>query len=156
MTAVAHVALGSNLGDRAALIRAAVSAIGAMPGTRVRALSALIETDPVGPPGQGAYLNAAAALTTALNPAELMAGFLAIERELGRDRSRTQRWGPRTVDIDLLLFEHVVIESDRLTLPHPRLHERAFVLRPLAEIAPHATHPRLGRSVIAMLNALDA
>lgn len=156
MPTLAHVALGSNLGDRAAYIHAAAGRLGALPATTPRALSPIIETDPVGPQGQGPYLNAAAELSTTLNPAELIAGLLSIERDLGRDRAVTQRWGPRTIDLDLLLYGDAVIDAERLTVPHPRMHQRAFVLVPLSQIAPHALHPVFDRSVIALLNALSA
>jgi 2-amino-4-hydroxy-6-hydroxymethyldihydropteridine diphosphokinase len=128
----AFVALGSNLGDRAAHLEHALAALAALPSTRVVATSSVRETDPVGPPGQGPYLNAVAELRTAL---------LAVERERGRDRSREVRFGPRTLDLDLLCWGTAVPGGDRLdapglTVPHPRMHERAFVLEPLAELAP--------------------
>jgi 2-amino-4-hydroxy-6-hydroxymethyldihydropteridine diphosphokinase len=125
----AFVGIGSNLGDREATIRAAIDAL---PG--VIAVSQLRETDPVGVTDQPAFLNGAVALETELSPRELLDRLLAVERELGRERR--ERWGPRTIDLDLLLYGDEAIDEAGLTVPHPRLHERRFVLEPLADIAP--------------------
>jgi len=141
--AVAYVGLGANLGDRLATLREAVRRLGDL--GRVAAVSSVYETDPVGYADQPAFLNAAARVETDLPPAEVMAGLLEIEAQLGRVRSF--RNAPRTLDLDLLLYDGVVLDEPGLTLPHPRLHERAFVLVPLAEIAPKVVHPRLGRQV---------
>lgn len=151
----AAVALGSNLGDRRAMLRDAVAAIERYPGTRIIRVSDPIETDAVGPGAQGKYLNAAALLGTTLEPRELLEALLATERALGRDRSREERWGARTIDLDLLLFDHRVIEEPGLCVPHPRMHERRFVLVPLAQIAAHAVHPVLQRSVGELLSNLS-
>lgn len=137
----AAIAIGSNLGDRHATIHAGVRALARVPGVRVVRLSSLIQTDPVGPPGQGPYLNAAALLHTELEPRGLLDAMLGVERALGRDRSGGERWGPRTLDLDLLTYDGLVLHEDGLTLPHPRLGERAFVLVPLAEIAPGLVIP---------------
>lgn len=145
----AFVALGSNLGDRAAHLEHALAALAALPSTRVVATSSVRETDPVGPPGQGPYLNAVAELRTALAPRALLAALLAVERERGRDRSREVRFGPRTLDLDLLAWGPATpggrsIDVPGLQVPHPRMHERRFVLDPLAEIAPEVASRAVG------------
>lgn len=129
------MALGSNLGDRAGPIRAALARMSDLPDTRVLRVSDLFETLPVGPGEQGLYLNAAAVLATTLPPGELLGGLLEAERALGRDRSSGERWGPRVIDLDLLLYGEQSLSEPGLTLPHPRMCERAFVLVPLAEVA---------------------
>ena len=130
----AYVALGSNLGDRAALLRRALAALQRGGDVRVVAESAVYETAPVGGPPQPDYLNMVVAVETALEPETLLERCLAIEAEHGR--VRRERWGARTLDLDLLSFGAETLRTERLTLPHPRMAERAFVLVPLAEIAP--------------------
>ena len=149
--AAAYVALGSNLGDRHAHLEAALAALAALPCTRLDAVSALYETAPVGPPGQQDYLNAVARLLTTLPPLDLLDALLAIEKSRGRIRA--ERWGPRTLDLDLLLHGDTTLHHPRLTLPHPRLHERAFVLAPLADLAPDLVVA--GRSIAQHLAAAD-
>lgn len=144
---VAYVGLGSNLGDREATIRAALAAL---PG--VFAVSELRETDPVGVTEQPAFLNGAVALETELSPRELLKSLLAVERELGRERR--ERWGPRTIDLDLLLYGAETVDEPGLTIPHPRLHERRFALEPLAELDPELLVPGHGR-VRDLLAELD-
>jgi 2-amino-4-hydroxy-6-hydroxymethyldihydropteridine diphosphokinase len=143
----AAIALGSNLGDRRAHIWAAIDALAALPGTRLLAASDLIETDPVGPAPQGPYLNAAALIATTLPPRALLDHLLAIEHGRGRQRSAGQRWGPRTLDLDLLLYGDMVISEPGLIVPHPHLHTRDFVLLPLAQIAAGMVVPSLGATV---------
>lgn len=151
-----YIALGSNLGDRRANIDSAIADLRASPEIEVVAVSSLIETEPVGPVGQGLYLNAAAALCTSFSPRGLLDLCLAIEVAHGRDRRTQTRWGPRTLDIDLLLYEQLIIDEPGLRIPHPHMAERRFVLEPLAEIAPHALHPVLRTSIHDLLDQLPA
>jgi len=130
----AFLGLGSNLGDRAALLAQALARLDGTSGIRVVAVSSLYATAPVGVEDQPEFFNAAAEIRTTLTPRELLAACLRVETELGR--VRLARWGPRTIDIDILLFGDLRLSEDAITLPHPRMRERAFVLAPLAEIAP--------------------
>ena len=143
----AFVGLGANLGDREETIRAAVAAL---PG--VVAVSELRETDPVGVADQPRFLNGVAALETRLSARELLDTLLAVEQRLGRERR--ERWGPRTIDLDLLLYGDAEIDEPGLTVPHPRLHERRFALEPLAELASGLHVPGRG-TVEELLAALD-
>lgn len=140
-----YVALGANLGDPVATVHAAFAALAGLPHTRVAATSALYRTAPVGITEQPEFINAAAALETALEPEALLDALLAIEQQFGRIRA--ERNGPRTLDLDILLYADRIIASPRLTLPHPRLHLRAFVLYPLADLAPDLVLP--GRGTLA-------
>ena len=150
----AYIALGSNLGDRAHNIYDGVRLLIERTGVRVR-LSPLYETQPVGYVDQPAFLNGVAELWGRLpEPRDLLAICLRIETELGRERTITQ--GPRTLDLDLLLCGDCVSADERLTLPHPRMHTRAFVLRPLVDLAPEVRHPVLRASVSELLRVLEA
>lgn len=140
----AFVGLGSNLGDPEELIRSALELLGAEAGIEVVGVSSLRETDPVGYEDQPRFLNGAAELATELPPQELLERLLAIERRLGRVRGEGPRFGPRTIDLDLLLYGHETVEDPGLTLPHPRLHERRFALEPLAELDPALEVPGRG------------
>lgn len=130
----AHLALGSNLGDRLGFLRAAVTALAATPGVVVARTSRVYETAPVGGPAQEPYLNAVVAVDTSLDAAGLLAVAQRLEAEAGRVRS--VRWGPRPLDVDVLLVGDERVDSVELTVPHPRLWERGFVLAPLADVAP--------------------
>ncbi len=153
MTTIAYVALGSNLGDRRAMLRQALTWLGELSDVRIGLTSSIYETAPVGgPAGQGAYLNAVVQLETSLPPRSLLWHCLDIETRLGR--IRTVRDGPRTIDLDLLFYGDQLIEEPELIVPHPRLHERLFVLIPLNEIAPGVVHPRLGQTVQQMHDRL--
>jgi 2-amino-4-hydroxy-6-hydroxymethyldihydropteridine diphosphokinase len=149
----AYVGLGSNLGDRAAYLLLGLSALSRLPKTHLLRLSPVYETDPVGPP-QPPYLNMVAELETELSPTGLLAEMLRVEKALGRERR--ERWGPRTLDLDLLLYGDLVLEEAGLSVPHPRLHERAFVLVPLLDLLPEGRHPLLGQSFAELLASLDA
>jgi 2-amino-4-hydroxy-6-hydroxymethyldihydropteridine diphosphokinase len=153
----AAIALGSNLvsawGDRAANLREAVRRV--EPLGQVRAVSSFYDTAPVGYTDQPNFLNAAMLLETELEPVELMRALLMIERAMGRDRAIAVAKGPRVIDLDLLLMDDVVMATEELTLPHPAMAERRFVLEPLAEIAPNMVDPRSGRRVAEMLAAVD-
>ena len=154
MNTVVHLSLGSNLGDRAEHLRRALEAVAVLPDTRLVAQSSIHETAPWGVTDQPSFLNLAAAIETALGPLELLAAVKEIEVRLGRLPG--PHWGPRVIDIDLVLWQDKVMESDALTLPHPRFRERAFVLLPLREIAPGAVDPVTGRTVAGLAAALDA
>ena len=134
----AAIALGSNLGDSAALLTEALERVNAIAQTHLLTCSPLYRTAPVGPP-QPDFLNCCALISTTLLPVQLLTQLLGVETAMGRVRQ--QRWGPRHIDIDLLLYGQQILDTETLTLPHPRLHERAFVLVPLADIAPTWTHP---------------
>lgn len=150
---VAYLGLGSNLGDRRAALDAAVRRLRAEPGLRVLAVSGYYETAPVDcPPGSGDYLNAAAAVETGLDPHALLRFLQHVERQYGRVRTGLN--APRTLDLDILLYDDRVIDTPELVVPHPRLHEREFVLAPLANIASDLTHPVSGRSIREMRAAV--
>lgn len=147
----AHIALGSNLGDREATIRRAVATLDEHDGVDVLRLSSIRETEPVGSRDQGPYLNAVVEVRTSLSARALLEMCLTIEAAHGRDRRRIERWGPRTIDLDLLLYGDAVIDEPGLHVPHPRLQERLFVLEPLAELIPTQTHPLLDRTIQSLL-----
>ena len=153
-TVTAYVGLGSNLGDRAASLAAALRILGETPEIEVGQVSSLYESDPVGVTEQPEFLNAVAMLRTALPAHRLLAALLDIENFWGR--TRTVRWGPRVLDLDLLLYGDAQIESADLVVPHPRLAEREFVLTPLAEIAPNLVLPGGRRTVQALASELSA
>ena len=150
MATRAYVGLGANLGEREATIRRAVELLAETPGVAVVAVSTLRETDPVGYADQPRFLNGVAALETTLAPRALLECLLAVERELGRVRGEGPRFGPRTIDLDLLLHGDEVVAEPGLVVPHPRLAERQFVLEPLHELDPRLALPD-GRRVSELL-----
>ena len=149
----AFVGLGANLGDREKTLRRALDLLAAEPGIELRAVSTFRETAPVGYVDQPRFLNAAAELETTLPPGELLDRMLAVEQALGRERTGP-RFGPRTIDLDLLLYGDETIDAPGLHVPHPRLHERRFALEPLAELDPNLELPGHG-SIQAVLAGLD-
>ena len=142
----AYVGLGSNLGDSANTVRAAMAALAGLPGTRLVRASLLYRTPAWGLTAQPDFVNAAALIETRLSPSDLLAAMLRIERDAGRERCEdgSDRWGPRTLDLDLLLYGDQVIDQPGLRVPHPHLHERGFALLPLVEIAPEVAIPGIG------------
>jgi len=148
---LAYIALGANLGDPAATVNAAFAALDQLPQSRLLAKSALYRTAPVGIAEQPEFVNAAALIDTTLAPEALLDALLAIEQAFGRVRA--ERNGPRTLDLDILLYDDLTLATPRLTLPHPRLHLRAFVLQPLADLAPDLAIPGRG-SLAAWLPAV--
>ena len=149
----AYIAFGSNLGDREGYLCSAIGALRQLGD--LRAVSSLYETAPVGTVPQSDFLNAVAELQTGLQPEELLAELLRIEQEHDRDRRGAPPKGPRTLDLDLLSYDNVVMETTSLTLPHPAMAERCFVLVPLVEIAPQWRHPVGGKTTMQMLAELD-
>jgi 2-amino-4-hydroxy-6-hydroxymethyldihydropteridine diphosphokinase len=152
-TAPVAIALGSNLGNSLEILEAALVSLDDWPGIRVTARSQWYITAPIGPP-QPDYLNGCALLETTCAPAELMQVLLQIEAQFGRERR--ERWGARTLDLDLLLFNHVILETPELTIPHPRMNDRAFVLVPLAEIAADWIEPQTGKTIAQLAQMLDS
>lgn len=151
------IALGSNLGKRQLALRSALERLAKIPGTRLIAAADFVRTAPVdAPQGSPEFLNSAAHLQTSLSARDFLNHLLAIERDLGRQRDAATRNAPRPIDLDLLLFDRQVIAEPNLSIPHPRMHLRRFVLAPLSSIAPGAVHPVLGKSVRELLADLDA
>jgi 2-amino-4-hydroxy-6-hydroxymethyldihydropteridine diphosphokinase len=142
--ATVYIGIGSNMGERERNCRRAVEMLGEK-GIRVVKMSSAYETAPWGVEDQPGYMNMAVMASTDLGPHELLSALKDIEKRMGR--AGTARWGPRVIDLDILIYGDLVEEGPRLTIPHPRMHERGFVLRPLNEIAPGAVHPSLGKTI---------
>jgi 2-amino-4-hydroxy-6-hydroxymethyldihydropteridine pyrophosphokinase len=153
---LAYLALGSNLGDKNAYLDQAVERLADLEGIFSIKESSRIVTPPMGgPAGQGDYLNSVCLAETSLSPARLLAATQAVESSLGRERgSGYVHWGPRTIDIDILLYDDIMVESPELTIPHRGLGERYFVLKPLAELAPNLVVPGTGKTVAELLERL--
>jgi len=150
MPNIVYLSLGSNVGDREAQLRDAENRLAQL--GRLIAVSSFYETEPVEFTQQPWFLNCAVAIETSSTPEDLMASILRIEKEMGRQRLENK--GPRSIDIDFLLFADVIVQSSELTIPHPAMHRRRFVLEPLAEIAPQALHPLFKKTIRELLNAL--
>ena len=147
------IGVGSNEGERLEHISKAIRALGLTSGIRLVQMATIIETEPVGGPPQGPYLNTVVELETAREPAELLSALQEIERRLGRTPSG-QRWTPRPIDLDILLYGDRVIQEPTLCIPHPRMHERRFVLEPLAQLAPEFIHPLLQQPIAVLLERI--
>lgn len=149
----AFIGLGANLGDRLLTIEAAIESLDDLEATSVVDVSGVYETAPVGGPDQDPYLNAVARLATALSPTKMLAELQLIEAAFGRDRTVEERWGPRHLDLDILVFGTTVVDTPELVIPHPRLPERAFALIPLLEVFPGGSLPD-GRRLAVLVNDL--
>lgn len=155
MEQCAYIGLGSNIGDRELKLLMAIAELGKLPLTRVTAVSPFYETEPVGGVPQDNFYNAVVCLSTELAPLDLLTRLKRLEKEVFH-RVPSQRWGARSMDLDILLYGELVVTGDELTIPHPRLAERRFALQPLADIAPDLVHPTLGKRIIELLTELTS
>lgn len=149
---IAFIGIGSNLGDPAARCRDAIRRLGEVPGIRLLRTSSLYRSEPVGPPDQPWFINAVSEIRTVLRPLDLLAALQGIEHEMGRIGGA--RWGPRVIDLDLLLYGQEVVAEAGLVIPHPEMHRRRFVLEPLCELASYGIHPAFGVSARGLLDRL--
>jgi len=148
----AYIGIGSNLGDTRRNCRRAIERIGRIPGCSITGLSGLYLTEPVGVEGQDWYVNGVVAISTSLSAQDLIKGLYTIEADMGRVRK--ERWGPRIIDLDILLFGQDVIREPNLTIPHPFMHERRFVIAPMVDLAPDLAHPTLGKKMTELLKMI--
>lgn len=149
----AYIGIGSNMGDRREYIKRAVEQIGQEEDTRIVRVSSLMETEPYGNVDQDRFINGCIGLDTLKNPSELLEFLLGVENKAGRER--TVHWGPRTLDLDILLYDDLILNEPHLTIPHIEIPKRQFVLEPLSEIAPHVRHPVLNRTILELKDALE-
>lgn len=150
---IAFIGLGSNMGNKLANLKKAIEGFGKIQGTKVLTVSSLYKTEPVGDVEQDWFVNAVAEVETGLTPRELLNKLLYIEKNLGRIRD--ERWGPRVIDLDILLYDDLVMDEEGLSIPHPYLHKRGFVLVPLAEIAPKVIHPKLKKTMSELMHGIQ-
>lgn len=150
---IAYIGIGGNLGDPLHNCRKAISSIGILPETKLLRTSSFYRTEPIGFRDQADFINAAVEVRTLLSPRDLLQGLKRIEAEMGR--GQTLRWGPRIIDLDIVLYGQEVVAEGDLVIPHPECHRRRFVLVPCCELAPYAIHPRFGISLQGLLQRLD-
>ncbi|MBD3181449.1 2-amino-4-hydroxy-6-hydroxymethyldihydropteridine diphosphokinase [Candidatus Poribacteria bacterium] len=148
-----YIGLGSNLGDRSVNIQNALKLLDQFQHIKVETVSSMYETEPVGYECQSWFINSAAEIKTSLPPVELLRTLKHIELQMGREK--TVRWGPRIIDLDILLYDQLYLNTSELVIPHPRMHQRAFVLVPLSEIAPSVVHPLINKAVSCLLRNLE-
>jgi 2-amino-4-hydroxy-6-hydroxymethyldihydropteridine diphosphokinase len=153
LLATVYLSLGSNLGDRLQYLKEAIQRIEAPDRISIKKISPMYETAPVGYKNRPQFLNLVLKVNTSLKPLPLLECLLTIEEKMGRKRSG--KWGPRNIDVDILLYDDLIVNSDQLTIPHPRMHERRFVLVPLAQIAPKLLHPLLKKNVSKLLESCE-
>jgi len=151
----AYISAGSNIGDRIGYLQQANILLKDTPGVEVSAISSIYETEPVGYKDQEWFANAVLKIETDLSPSDLLAERLRIESKLGRERKDEERWGPRTLDLDILFYDSEVVSEDDLRIPHPRMHERAYALVPMLELDPDFIHPIIGKTVLEIHNELE-
>jgi 2-amino-4-hydroxy-6-hydroxymethyldihydropteridine diphosphokinase len=151
----AYISAGSNIGDRIGYLQQANILLKDTPGVEVSAISSIYETEPVGYKDQEWFANAVLKIETDLSPSDLLAECLRIESKLGRERKDEERWGPRTLDLDILFYDSEVVSEDDLRIPHPRMHERAYALVPMLELDPDFIHPIIGKTVLEIHNELE-
>lgn len=152
---IAYLCLGSNSGNRLQFIEQAISLINLAENIKIIRSTALYETEPWGVKKQNWFLNIIVEIKTDLSPQDLLLKCMSIEKTLGRNRDKEQRWGERTIDIDIILYNKDVVNTDMLTIPHPRMHQRAFVLVPLLELIPDFIHPVLNKTISDLYDELD-